>query len=146
MLIVTRNEQRLLTSELVVFGLIGRHLRPGWPSSVAGVAIIGLVGHLWPEWPSLAAGWPSVAGMAIIGLGGHHWRPVGRLWPRWPSLAWLAICGRGGHHWPGLAETISSTLMVSLSRVGVDWSLLRVTALRAVGWWSRSSDTDPETG
>ena len=117
MLIVTRNEQRLLTSELAVFGLIGRHLRLGWPSSVAGVAIIGLVGYLWP---SLAAGWPSVAGVAIIGLGGHHWRPVGCLWPRWPSLAWLAICGRGGHHWPGLAETISSTLMVSLSRVGVD--------------------------
>ena len=70
MLIVTRNEQRLLTSELAVFGLIGCHRRPGWPSSVAGVAVIG--GRL-----------------AIIGRGDHLW-PVGRLWPGWPSLAWFS--------------------------------------------------------
>ena len=81
MLIVTRNEQRLLTSELAVFGLIGRHRRPGWPSLAAGVAVIGLVGRLWPGWLS------SAAGVAIIGLVGH-------LWPGWPSLAaGVAIIG-----------------------------------------------------
>ena len=80
MLIVTRNEQELLTSELAVFGLIGRHWRLGWPSLVAGVAVISGRGgrHRWPGWPSLAAG------AAVISL-------VGRLRPGWPSLAGLAI-------------------------------------------------------
>ena len=83
MLIVTRNEQRLLTSELAVFGLIGRDRRPEWPSLAAG-------------WPSSAAvvafcsGWLAIiVGVAIFGLGGHLW-PVGRLWPGWPSLAWFS--------------------------------------------------------
>ena len=99
MLIVTRNEQRLLTSELAVFGLIGRHRRPGWPSSASGVAVIGgRSGRHWrPEWPSLAAGWSSLAAvvavcsgrLAIIGRGGHLW-PVRCLWPGWPSLAWFS--------------------------------------------------------
>ena len=74
MLIVTRNEQRLLTSELAVFGLIGCHRRPGWPSSAAVVAVIG--GRL------------AVIGgrLAVYGRGGHHW-------PGWPSVAGVAIIG-----------------------------------------------------
>ena len=90
MLIVTRNEQELLTSELVVFGLIGRiggrggrHGRPERPSSAWLAVMGGQGGRHWPGWLSWAAR------AAVNGLVGH-------LRSGWPSLAWLAI-------WAGLA-------------------------------------------
>ena len=121
--IITGKEQKLLPSGLAVFGLIGRHRRPGWPSSAAGMAVIsGRSGRHWrpvgrhwrPEWPTLAAGVADIGGqVAVCGRGGHHWPDwpsearvaiiglIGHLRPGWPSVAEVAIFGLGGHLWPG---------------------------------------------
>ena len=67
MLLVTGEEQKLLSNGLAVFGLSGRHWRPGWPSAAAGAAVIGGGGgRHWPVRPS------SVARVATIGLSGRN--------------------------------------------------------------------------